>query len=114
MDNRRTATRKHTVFHSKVFEAQSGEIVGYMVDVSTLGIRVMAPESMEPGQTLVLKLELPRALFGKETLSVEALVRWCRPDINPEYWAIGFELVEPTDESSVILGALQGTLCFEH
>lgn len=113
MDNRRTADRRHTVYHSQVTDVATGDLIGYMVDVSSTGIRLMAPAAVETGRVLDLQVDLPRPLLGKETMTFSVVVRWCGPCVNPDYMALGLEVLAPSDQQTAILNTLQGSLCFD-
>jgi PilZ domain len=114
MTNQRMAQRKNTVYHTEVVDSRSGKVLGYTVDISDTGMRIFGPESSDPGQVLELRLNLPGKIRGRESIEMQAKVQWCRPDVNPEFFAIGLEIIKPPEELTGILGDLQQKLCFEH
>ena len=114
MANNRVANRTNTLFHSKMFDAQSGDLLGYTVDVSDTGIRLMADSALEPGQVLETRLELPQEILGRDSINMKLEVRWCREDTNPDYMAIGLEFVETSRELYAVIKSIQDVFCFGH
>lgn len=110
----RSEERKNTVYNSKLVHAQSGDLVGYVIDLSDSGIRLMSPEPQEVGSELELRLELPEQINGQDSIELTAAVRWCETDIPPDYQAIGLEVLNATDEVVLVLATVQGMLSFAH
>jgi len=113
MDNRRTAERRHTIYHSKVYDDNTGDLIGYIVDVSAKGVRLVIEKSVESGEIYDLRVELPKNLHGHDVVYMKAEVRWCRQDVNPDYLAAGLDIISAPEETHVALASLQATLCFE-
>lgn len=114
MNIKRNAERKNTLFHSKVYDAKSDELIGFTVDVSTTGLRLLAHKCLAEGHMIELRLELPKPVMGQESINLNCEVRWCTQDINPDYRAIGLSLVSPPEDLTQILEHIQQSLCFEH
>lgn len=114
MVNNRVANRANTLFHSKIFIAQSDDLLGYTVDVSDTGIRLMAENALEPGQIIEARMELSEEVQGGDSINMKLEVRWCRQDTNPDYVAIGLEFVETSRELYAVIKRIQNAFCFEH
>lgn len=114
MANKRNADRKNTLFNSKVYDVASGNLIGFTIDVSATGMRLLTDKSLPEGHILDLRIELPKPVMGHESIILRAEVRWCTQDINPDYRAIGFSLVKPPEELINVLEHIQQSLCFEH
>ena len=64
---------------------------------------VLSEKVMELQLTLVLRIELPEGIASKPELVVTATSLWCQPDINPEFYDIGFKLTGVSDEDIRII-----------
>ena len=111
--SRRSEERKNTVHYSRVFHAHTNILVGYAVDASDSGIRLMSMDPLEPGRELELRMDLPEQINGVNAVEFTAVVQWCERDINPEYKAIGLRILSPTDELSCVLATVQSMLSFD-
>jgi hypothetical protein len=114
VDDRRHAERQHTLYHSKVYEAGTRELIGHTVDISATGLRLVAPEERPIGEVLDIECELPKDLYGHDVIELRAIVRWCKRDVNPEYAALGLELIDVPREIASILRTIQLRYCFDH
>lgn len=112
MNNQRTIDRHHSYYHSPVVDIESGNVVGFTVDMSDTGLCLISESGKKVGTVYHLRLDLPKPVNCKEFIEFKAIVRWCRKDTNPDYKAIGLELVEPPEDILTIMQALQQTLCF--
>ena len=114
MSNKRHADRKNTLFNSKVYDVESGNLIGFTIDVSATGMRLLADRCLPEGHILDLRIELPKPVMGHDSIVLRSEVRWCTQDINPDYRAIGLSLVSPSEDIINVLEHIQQSLCFEH
>jgi hypothetical protein len=100
MPERRTIPRRKFAYYMKVYDEQTGQVLGYLSDISTTGFRLdcNSPLSLEKAYTL--NLELTSDLASKSYMIFKAQTRWCKVDpTDPTTYQVGFELksIAPSD-----------------
>jgi hypothetical protein len=103
MSDRRRMKRRHLFYYLQVFERASELMLGYMMNVTPDGFMLLSDKPLEVGRTWALRLNLPVEIMGKRQMEVEGKSAWCRPDANPDFYNIGFQILHPSwDEMMVI------------
>ena len=100
MKEKRQHRRRHLAYYLMVFDRDADELMGYLVDISSIGIQLIGSEAVPVGQDYHLRLIFPAKLAGARQLDVDVRSIWCREDIKPGYAHSGFELVN-LDQSNV-------------
>jgi len=102
----RRRRRRHLFYYLKVFDAQTGKLLGHLVDVTQEGLMLLADQPLDIGTPFRLRLQLPDELNGHADMVVEARSVWCRRDVNPDYFGIGFSLMAVGRSSRSILESM--------
>jgi PilZ domain len=108
----RAAHRKATLYHSELLDPNTAEVIGHVVDVSSIGIRLVCPEAMQLQADVELLVKLPSSVRGKNEHQFTGSVRWCKPDINTDYFAVGIMIDESDTETQNILAHIHQLYCF--
>lgn len=95
LENQRKVARRHLIYYLRVFDRDSGVLIGNLVDISTRGIMLVSDKQVEPEVHYHLKMVLPETIEGSREVEFEALSRWCKNDTNPDFYDTGFELLDP-------------------
>jgi hypothetical protein len=104
MQERRKISRKYLAIYSRVFERTTGQVLGYLSDLTRDGAMVISDSSMADNQNVSLRFDLPDPdLFSVDHLNIDAHIKWCRPDIDPAFYNIGFEFREIDPEQIKII-----------
>jgi len=104
MKERRTLDRKYLMVYSRVFDRGTGRILGYLSDLSSKGAMIISDDPIKENVTLSLRFDLPDPpLFSVDHLNLEARVAWCKPDIDPSFYNIGFEFIEVNEQEKMII-----------
>lgn len=101
MEDRRISKRWCTADYSKdgkrcsgryfgIYNRTGDAFVGFLIDISSEGMRVLSKKAFQEGTTLKLRIELPQEVKGSDQLMVEAKSVWCERDTNPEFNRVGF------------------------
>jgi hypothetical protein len=104
VDDRRKFKRRNLLYHLEVFDAETGEPVGRMVDITPEGLMLISHRPVEVNTELHLALEMPSEILGNKRVAFTAQTRWCRHDINPDLFDTGLQFTEigNTDIETII------------
>jgi hypothetical protein len=106
MPERRQIKRRHLLYYLRVYNAQSGRLLGHLVDISPGGVMVMSQNRRKLGRTVTLRMVMPTQPRRAKLLEFEATVKWCRKDVNPDFWDTGFEATGLTRRQAAELETL--------
>ncbi|HAX68749.1 MAG TPA: PilZ domain-containing protein [Anaerolineales bacterium] len=95
MPERRTTPRKNISFYMRVLNDDTGEILGHMVEVSSIGLRLETVAPLPLNKDYYMRLELTPDLGTVPYIVFLARTKWCKIDeILPNLYRVGFELLE--------------------
>lgn len=84
--------RRHLHYYAKVNNRDTGEMIGRVADISLSGVMLVRADGIESGKTYALRVLLPEVFEEKGHIDFEAVSRWCKKDVNPDFHVIGFEI----------------------
>lgn len=101
---RRKLPRKYLVIYSRVFDRKSGQVIGYLSDLTAEGCMLIG-ESLIAQDTLIdIRVDLPDdPPFTRKQLDLTARAMWSRPDIDPSFYNTGFHFENPTAEDIALI-----------
>lgn len=106
MQDRRDLRRRHLMFHLRVYDADTGEEMGALTDLSPDGLMVTGEKRLTLGRTFEMYMELPQALSPSGRIEFTAKVAWSSNDVNPAFYDTGFRDLEVDDEARAALTQL--------
>ena len=109
-EERREQQRRHLYFFSRVFDEDTHELAGRLVDISGKGMMMVSEKPIKANQTFKFKLVLPGAVGGKRTLILEAKSRWSTKAAAQDHFDNGFELVNISSRDARMIGRLTADL----
>ncbi len=92
MRERRAIRRKQTRHHTSVRAMPEGRVVGRLVDITTTGLMLLSSSPIPIGREMKLRIPLRVMVHNLNEIEVSAVTIWCRPDANPSFHRIGFEI----------------------
>ncbi|MEN4011740.1 MAG: PilZ domain-containing protein [Chloroflexota bacterium] len=98
MNDRRKLKRRHILYYLLVFDHDTHALLGHLVDITAAGVMLISPQALETGRVYTLRMQLPYEISGKHELVFSARSKWCRKDINPDFYDTGFELLDVAGE----------------
>jgi len=103
MQERRKTSRKDLMFYSRVHDAITGRQVGNLLNITVGGAMVLCDKPIEPQTVMELHIELPDGIADKSELVITGTSVWHQPDINPEFFDVGFQFqeVDPADQKII-------------
>ncbi len=99
-ENKRDLKRHYLMFYLRVFNRDTGEVLGHLVDITTKGVMIMRETPVETGKEYNLRLRWRDAADKLQIADFSGVCRWCHPDVNPDFYGAGFAITI-ADESHV-------------
>lgn len=103
---RRKLKRSHLVHYLMLYDQETGEAQGNLVNINPLGIKFISPKPVAEGVKLCMRMAFPEDVSGKSGLSFTGLCKWCQSDDNPDLFAIGMSLDSISVEDTAIIQGL--------
>ena len=97
-DEPRTLKRRHLVYYLEVYDDDTNELLGHLVDLTTTGLKLVSKEKIPTNRNYKLRMMLPAGYFSRKDLHFEAESKWSSNDINPDFYDTGF--AAPTLETA--------------
>jgi hypothetical protein len=96
MDEQRKETRKKLMAFTPVYDSDQNVLLGYVEDLTLQGIMVVGENFIEVNHERSLRIEFSIDLPDVATAHVTTPARavWCKQDLSPQYFNIGFEFTE--------------------
>jgi hypothetical protein len=94
MEERRRSARKYLSFFSRVIDPHTDRLLGYLVDLTTRGALMIGNISFKTGAILPMRIDLPEEFSPLEHLDLVAKVVWILPDVDPELYRTGLQMVK--------------------
>jgi hypothetical protein len=92
---RRGTVRRQLRTYLRVFESGGTILYGHVVNIAPGGLMLVMSKPATPGTTVRMRISLPYEVGGASEMKIEALCRWCRPDVNPNFYVAGFVDTKP-------------------
>jgi hypothetical protein len=105
MLNNRKSARINLQDRIEVYDAQSNEFLGLMVDISTGGFKMLTKNQMGQGEEYLLSIVLPLGNSNRKIV-FKADVRWCGKDNKHNSFAAGCYLVQIKAKDKFDMSAL--------
>ncbi len=96
--NRRQVDRKYLVFYLRVFDGMSSNVIGNVVNISSKGIMLLSDISIPVNEDYRLRMRLPSEIVERGEVMFTATSRWCKQDVNPDFYLTGFQIHELSAE----------------
>ena len=95
MDEKRKAQRKRTDKYFAVYNRETDEFFGKLIDVSTNGMMILAVLNMDVNSIYEFRIDFPKPLAGKRYLAFDAECVWCRESKSSKRnYDVGFQITE--------------------
>ncbi|MAR89998.1 MAG: PilZ domain-containing protein [Pseudomonadota bacterium] len=107
MDEKRREPRTHLIYYLRVFEPDTNNLFGHVVDISRHGVLITSDRPMEKDGLYRLEIEDVSSLDELSTVDVEVQCRWCQGDAANQLYDAGFQMVNPSPRMSAVLETYQ-------
>jgi hypothetical protein len=106
MVERRKHPRKDLLLFASVFDTENDRIIGTLLNITLDGAMVLTENKIDSNKVMELHIKLPENFVNKDELVFTASSRWCAPDINPEFFDVGYQFAHVTEEDAKIIQAI--------
>ena len=110
----RSLKRRHLIYYLEVYDQDSGELLGHLVDITTKGCKLVSKRPIEVGKHFNLQMVLPEDYFQTRSIKFKAESLWSSNDINPDFFDTGFKVEDISHEASDIIISLINQLGFNN
>ncbi len=103
VENRRKLQRRHLIYYLRVFDIDSHELVGHIMDITVEGALLISECPIHTNRTFRLKMILPDEINRSKEIQYTAKSVWCKKDQNPDFYNTGFQfqIINPADENRI-------------
>ena len=112
MDTKKRAERKSLKVYLQVFNRETDQLFGYVVDITKEGIMLTREQSVETGAIFQLKLKLSTEIEGIREFDFSATSKWCEKDPDTDFFNIGLQFADLSNKDDHIIAQLMNKFCF--
>lgn len=112
MDGKRTLKRRHLIYYLEVFDEESGELLGHLVDITTRGMKLVSKKAVATDRDYNLRMTLPEGYFREKVIHFQGRALWSGNDVNADFYDTGFEVPDLDKEVRTIIIKLINWLGF--
>jgi hypothetical protein len=100
------AERTHLIYRLRVFDAKTGKLLGHMTDITPEGMHLIGEKAVKPKKDFTLRMDLPRNVMESGHLTFDAVSKWCRRDAGGDFYAMGFQIKEISQQGLAVVRTL--------
>lgn len=97
-ENKRILKRHYLIYYLRVFNRENGEVLGHLVDITTKGIMIMRDSPINVGEDYKLRIRWRNSSGKLQLADFDGVCKWCRPDVNPDFYGAGFVITSAAPE----------------
>lgn len=107
MTSERRKTKRSTVVNLDLFDQQTEQKIGQVVNISDGGIFTIADERLELGEVRSFFIPFSEAIQGRIKFHFKARAIWAHPNsLHPSKYSIGLEFIENPDLQTIFIKEL--------
>lgn len=101
--DKRDKKRRHLIYYSEVLDRDSGKLSGRLADITSTGLMLTTEKEIERDRLFHFELMLPAEIKGRDSIKFEAKSLWCKKDVNPDHFIVGFEIeaIDPEERELI-------------
>lgn len=103
MAEKRKDKRRNIIYYLRVFDRNTDQLVGQLVDITTSGMKLVSETPIESDAVFQLRMVLPEEIGQKKEIGFDVKSMWCKRDVNPNFFSIGFEFEDISTEDIKII-----------
>ena len=103
MLERRRLRRRHLIYYLRVFDRNNDALIGHLIDITSEGAMLISEDPIETNTIFQSRMVLPEEKQGSREITFDARSVWCKKDINPDYYATGFQLLNAAPQDVEVI-----------
>ena len=112
MEDRRKSNRRFMLYYMPVYDNVTMHQVGNLVDITPQGIMIVSEHPIAEAREISMRLELTGDVASKSYMEFHVRSKWCRQDISPNLYSIGFVILDMAPEDVEIVQRIVETYGF--
>lgn len=92
--NQRLFPRRLVALHLRVYDQNSGALLGRIGDISEGGLLLYGSRVLDTGELYTLRIDFPADDGSVQELTIKAKAMWSGPDLNPAFIATGLRFFD--------------------
>jgi hypothetical protein len=105
-EDRRNIDRLRLFYYLRVYDSQTQDSIGSVVDISSLGMKIVGDKYFLPDSIKSLKILLPEGSILGDSVEVEARCKWSHEDKENSSYESGFEFARKAESGVFVVKAL--------
>ncbi len=98
VNGRRTIRRRHLIYYLRVWNTDTKELLGHVVDITTEGLMLVSDQPIELNKHFNLEMQWQGDDGEVKSIYFEAESRWEDKDINASFCDTGFKILDQAAE----------------
>lgn len=114
MREKRNSRRIHLIYYLLVFNDETNQLIGHVVDMATEGIKLMSKEPILPNKEYRFRMLLPSEMEGKSkqiTFNVKCV--WSQEKLYSDFYGSGFQFKDISPDDIEIIKDLIGQFGYQ-
>ena len=113
MYTERRIERHQLPYYLKVYNRHTGRAMGYMGNVSDVGLMLISELPLLVGPVFELQVKIPSVEGEPKLIDLSAQCLWCHEDATPRHYDAGFSLFRTPPEYGQLVEALKQYFSFQ-
>jgi hypothetical protein len=106
MDDRRKEARKRTSDYFMVYNAETEELIGRVMDLNVDGVMLISENPNEVPCTLKCRMVLPQMIGRHSHLHFEVTSKWCKKNSRLGWYETGYQVINLSDDDHKLIQEL--------
>lgn len=106
MVEKRKEQRTHLSLYLRVHEAESGVMVGHLIDATPEGVRILTEKPLRTGDDYTFRLDLSAVMNFEQQVVFVARCLWQEQEFSSGAWNAGFAILKITNKGREIIELL--------
>ena len=98
VNGRRTIRRRHLIYYLRVWDAETKQLLGHVVDITTEGLMLVSDKPIELNKSFNLEMKWLSSDDEVKRICFEAESRWEDRDVNDSFYDTGFIIMDQAAE----------------
>jgi len=106
MSDKRSAKRRNIIYYLRLYDRSTDELIGQLVDITTGGLKLVCETPLTLDTPYSVRMVLPEPINGKNEIFFDIKSIWCKKDVNPNFYGVGFHYEHIAEEDLEIIQGL--------